>query len=93
MKPKILQEKKLEVQKKKFEVEQKMAQFEQEMAMLQQKEMMQVLQKMENIFSTLGKKGKYTAIINKGPAALLLGKPSFDLTNEVIKKYNEAYSS
>lgn len=91
LKPEARQAKMAEVQKKVAEVQQLYMTMQQDMMKRQNEVMGGILQKMNTILQTIGTDGGYTVILNKSETSLLFGKPSLDLTNELIRRYNEAY--
>lgn len=91
MKPEARQAKMIEVQKKAGEVQQLYMTMQQEMMKRQNDTMASIVQKMGTIANTMGTEGDYTAILNKTETIVLYSKPHLDLTNELIRRYNEAY--
>jgi outer membrane protein len=91
MKPEAKQAKMMEVQRKAAEVQQIYMGMQQDMMKRQNEVMGAILQKMNTVASTIGTEGGYTAILNKTETSVLYAKPSLDLTNELIRRYNEAY--
>jgi outer membrane protein len=90
MKPAVKQEKAMELQKKIGEVQQLYVSMQQDMVKRQQDAMGGILQKMSGTFQALGKEGDFTVILNKSETAVLYVKPSLDLTNEAIRRFNES---
>ena len=92
LKPEVLQERVMDIQKRRLELEQKLMQAQQGLMQQRQQEAQGMLAKMKIVLEGIGKEKKLTAVINKSPGSLLLGKPQFDVTNEAIRKYNAAYA-
>lgn len=95
MKPEVKQQKEAEFQRKYAELQQMYMNFQQDMAKRQQEVMGELFHKNSLIIQTLGREGDYTMIFSKSElnpqSAVLYAKPSLDLTNEVIRRYNDAY--
>jgi len=91
MKPSVLQEKNAERDKKVREVQQLYMSMQQDMQKKQQEVMGAILQKMGTVLQTIGKDGDYTVILNKNEASVLFAKPHLDVTNELIRRYNDSY--
>ena len=51
--------------------------------------MKKILEKMERILHEIGRGQGYTMILEKSEGRILYALPSLDLTNEVIRRYNE----
>ncbi len=52
-----------------------------------------IFKKMSLIINKIAQKGQYTYILNGTETTVLYGKSQWDLTNEVIRKYNETYKN
>ncbi len=79
-----------ELQQKLVELQGALMQHQKELGQKEAEVMKKILQKMERILQELGRTQGYTMIFEKGEARLLWALPSMDLTNEVIRRYNEA---
>lgn len=86
------QKKMMEVQKKGAEVQQLYVNMQQDMMKRQNEVMGGIMQKMNTVLSNIATDGGYTFILNKSESSVLYGKPALDVTNEVIRRYNETYS-
>ncbi len=51
--------------------------------------MQKILAKMERILREIGESQGFTLILEKGESRILYALPSMDLTNEVIRRYND----
>jgi outer membrane protein len=61
-------------------------------AELQQKDMeltQGILREIEEVIKALGEKEKFTIIFEKNQAGILFATPAIDITDKVIKQYNE----
>lgn len=91
MKPGVQEEKQRELQRKYAEAQQLLMAGQQELAKLEQELMSGILGKMGTIVQTKGSAGDYTVILDKSRGGVLYSKPHLDLTNEIIREYNDAY--
>lgn len=81
----------VDFQQKLMELQQVFMTEQQELAKLEQKTLAGITKKMRGVISDIGRKGKYTLILEVQENRLLFGKPHLDLTNEVIRKYNQKF--
>jgi len=84
------EEKRLEIQKKLAELQSIYVNLQKEMAQKEQEAMSGILQKNGTIIEQLGKTNGFDYILNS--ATVLFSKQtSNDLTNEVVRRYNDSY--
>lgn len=89
MKPEIKQDKLNELQKKLMETQQTYFALQQELSKREQDATGEIFKKMSVIMQTMGEDQGYTLIVEK--SAVLYAKGALDLTNELIRRYNDAY--
>jgi outer membrane protein len=89
MKPEVKQDKLNELQKKLMETQQTYMQLQQELSKREQDATAEIFKKMGVILQTMGEEQGYTLIVEK--SAVLYAKGALDLTNELIRRYNDAY--
>jgi outer membrane protein len=91
MKPEVKQEKMADLQKKLLETQQTYVQLQQDLSKREQDATGEIFKKMGVILNTMGEEQGYTLIVEK--SAVLYAKSALDLTNELIRRYNDAYGS
>lgn len=91
MTPEAKQEKAAELQRKLMEVQQIYFQLQQELSQKEAQATSGIFAKMGTLLETMGRESGYTIIVEK--SAVVYAKPSLDLTNELIRRYNDAYGS
>lgn len=89
MKPEVKQEKVADLQKKLMETQQVYMQLQQELSKREADATAEIFKKMGVILTTMGEEQGYTLIVEK--SAVLYAKSALDLTNELIRRYNDAY--
>ncbi len=89
MKPEVKQEKVAELQKRLYEVQQTYFQLQKDLSEKEAKATGEIFAKMGTLLQTMGRDAGYTIIIEK--SAVLYAKNHIDLTNELIRNYNNAY--
>lgn len=89
MTPEAKQEKMTQLQQKLGETQQLYVQLQQELSQREAKITGEIFQKMGTILQTMGRDAGYTVIVEK--SAVLYAKNHIDLTNELIRRYNDAY--
>jgi outer membrane protein len=89
MKPEAKQERVAELQKKLLEVQQLYFQMQQELTKKEADATGEIFKKMGTILSTMGQQDGFDLIVEK--SAVLYSKNHLDLTNELIRRYNDAY--
>ncbi len=78
-----------ELQQQFMELQTALVGHQKELAGKEAEVMKKILAKMERILQQIGTKQGFTMIFEKGEGRVLFGQPSLDLTNEVIRRYNE----
>jgi len=91
MKPEAREAKTAELQRKLMEVQQLYFSLQKELSEKEQKVTAGIFQKMGTLLQTMGREEGYTMIVEK--SAVLYAKNHIDLTNELIRRYNKAYSA
>ncbi len=85
------QAKRAEFEAKVMELQQLLYKEQQVLEQLKGKELAAIRTKMQKIIAKVGKSNGYTLILEIQENRLLYAKPHLDLTNEVIRKYNNKY--
>ena len=83
------QDKLAELQKKLLETQQTYYQLQQELSKREQDATAEIFKKMGVLLQGMGEEQGYTLIVEK--SAVLYAKGALDLTNELIRRYNDAY--
>ncbi len=83
----------LEFQRKFNALRQRLVKEQQEFETLQSKAFSEITTKLQAIIKTIGKSQGYTMIMEVQGSSLLFAKPHLDLTNEVIRRYNQGEKS
>ncbi len=91
MKPEVKQDKLNDLQKQLMETQQLYFQLQQELSKREQDATAGIFKKMGVILQTMGEEQGYTLIVEK--SAVLYAKGALDLTNELIRRYNDAYGN
>jgi outer membrane protein len=89
MKPEVKQDKLNELQKRLMETQQLYYALQQELSKREGDVTAEIFKKMGVILQTMGETDSYTLIVEK--SAVLYAKGALDLTNELIRRYNDAY--
>lgn len=89
MKPEAKAERVAELQKKLLEVQQLYFQMQQELTKKEADATGEIFKKMGTIMTTMGQQDGFDLIVEK--SAVLYSKNHLDLTNELIRRYNDAY--
>jgi outer membrane protein len=89
MKPEVKQEKVAELQKRLLEVQQMYFAMQQELTKRESEVTGEIFKKMGVILQTMGQEQEFDMIVEK--TAIIYAKPSLDVTNELIRRYNDAY--
>jgi len=82
---------KIEFQTKLMELQQTFMKEQQELQASEAKELSAITDKMRVVIQEIGKAGNYTLILEIQENRLLHAKPHLNLTNEVIRKYNQKH--
>lgn len=86
-------QKQTELQKKLFDLTQKWDKGRQEMANQERQELQKIFAKMDPIIADIAQKEGLTMVFEKSDSGLVYAPASLDLTNELVRKYNDAYKS
>jgi len=89
MKPEVKQEKLNDLQKRLLETQQLYFQLQQELSKREGEATAEIFKKMGVILQTLGEEQGFSMIVEK--SAVVYAKPSLDVTNELIRRYNDSY--
>jgi outer membrane protein len=89
MKPEVKQAKVEELQKKLYETQQLYMSLQGELSKREAEAAQEILKKMGVIVQTMGAEQGFTLIVDR--TAVLYTKEALDLTNELIRRYNESY--
>jgi outer membrane protein len=84
-------QKQTELQKKLFELAQKWEKGKAEMAGKQQEELQGIFKKMDPIIASIAQREGLTLVFEKQDSGLVYAPPSLDLTNELVRIYNDQY--
>jgi outer membrane protein len=91
MTPDAKQEKMADLQRRLMEVQQLYYQLQQELSAKEAEATSGIFAKMGTLLEAMGREQGYSLIVEK--SAVLYAKPSMDLTNELIRRYNDAYGN
>ena len=80
----------MEFQRKFVALRETLVKEQQELKKLEGDALSKITTKLRGIIKQIGKSGGYTLIIEAQESSLLFAKPHLDLTNEVIRKYNQS---
>jgi outer membrane protein len=89
MKPEVKQEKLNDLQKRLLETQQLYFQLQQELSKREGDATAEIFKKMGVLLQTMGEEQGFSMIVEK--SAVVYAKPSLDVTNELIRRYNDAY--
>ena len=89
--PEALKEKKRELGMKNREFQRSYNDFMDEMKQHEKDLRTPILKELSRIAGDIGKKGGYTLIVHKDRTLIIYYPESIDITNEVIRRYNEFY--
>lgn len=89
MKPEVKQEKLNDLQKRLLETQQLYFQLQQELSKREGEATAEIFKKMGVILQTMGEEQGFSMIVEK--SGVVYAKPSLDVTNELIRRYNDAY--
>lgn len=80
-----------ELQKKVVELTQKWEKGRQDMGAKERSELQAIFAKMDPIIATLAQREGMTMVFEKSDSGLVFAPPSLDLTNELVRLYNDQY--
>ncbi|MBM4319783.1 MAG: OmpH family outer membrane protein [Deltaproteobacteria bacterium] len=78
-----------ELQQKLIELQGSLVEHQKDLSKEEAKVMQKILEKMEKILNDIGRTQGFTMILDKSEGRILFAEPSLDLTNEVIRRYND----
>lgn len=82
-----------ELQKRLFDLTQKAEKMQVEMAQAEQKELKKIFEKMDPIIAGIAQREGLTMVFEKTDSGLVYAPASLDLTNELVRTYNDKYPS
>ncbi len=91
MDEKALREKRMELERKMSDYKILYQDAQRELRERDRKVYEKLMAMLKRIIDKIGKKEGYTVIFEKNQAGILYGSPKVDLTNKVLKMFNEAY--
>jgi outer membrane protein len=86
-------QKEQELQRKVYDLAQKWEKGKAEMANRERGELQAIFQKMDPIIASIAQREGFTFVFEKTDSGLVYAPPSFDLTNELVRLYNDSHRS
>lgn len=83
--------KQTELQKKLFDLAQRWEKGKAEMAQQERTELQSIFQKMDPIIATIAQREGFTMVFEKSDSGLVYAPASLDVTNELVRLYNDQY--
>lgn len=80
-----------ELQKRLFELTQRAEKLQAEMAQSEQRELKKIFEKMDPIIAAIAVREALTMVFEKTDSGLVYAPASLDLTNELVRTYNDKY--
>jgi len=80
-----------ELQKRLFELTQRAEKLQAEMAQSEQRELKKIFEKMDPIIAAIAVREGLTMVFEKTDSGLVYAPASLDLTNELVRTYNDKY--
>ena len=80
-----------ELQKRLFELTQRAEKLQAEMAQSEQKELKKIFEKMDPIIASIAVREGLTMVFEKTDSGLVYAPASLDLTNELVRTYNDKF--
>jgi outer membrane protein len=80
-----------ELQKRLFELTQRAEKLQAEMAGAEQKELKKIFEKMDPIIAAIAQREQLTMVFEKTDSGLVYAPASLDLTNELVRTYNDKF--
>lgn len=80
-----------DLQKRLFELTQEAEKLQVEMAQSEQKELKKIFEKMDPIIAGIAQREGLTMVFEKTDSGLVYAPASLDLTNELVRSYNDKY--
>lgn len=82
-----------ELQKRLFDLTQRAEKMQAELAQAEQKELKKIFEKMDPIISAIATREGLTMVFEKTDSGLVFAPASLDLTNELVRTYNDKFPS
>lgn len=82
-----------ELQKRLFELTQRAEKLQAEMAASEQRELKKIFEKMDPIIAAIAVRESLTMVFEKTDSGLVYAPASLDLTNELVRTYNDKFPS
>jgi outer membrane protein len=82
-----------ELQKRLFDLTQRAERMQAELAQSEQKELKKIFEKMDPIIASIATREALTMVFEKTDSGLVFAPASLDLTNELVRTYNDKYPS
>ena len=93
MDDKVASAKEMELQKKTYEFAQKAEKLRTELADSERKELGSIFPKLETLLGQIAQREGLTMVFDRSSSGLAWAPPSLDLTNELIRMYNQQYKA
>lgn len=91
MSEEVRNQKLTDMQKRVFELTQKAERMQVEMAQSEQKELKRIFEKMDPIIASIAQREGLTLVFEKTDSGLVYAPASLDLTNELVRTYNDKF--
>lgn len=82
-----------ELQKRLFDLTQRAERMQAELAQSEQKELKKIFEKMDPIIASIATREQLTMVFEKTDSGLVYAPASLDLTNELVRTYNDKFPS
>jgi outer membrane protein len=82
-----------ELQKRLFDLTQRAERMQAELAQSEQKELKKIFEKMDPIIASIATREGLTMVFEKTDSGLVYAPASLDLTNELVRTYNDKFPS
>jgi outer membrane protein len=82
-----------ELQKRLFDLTQRAEKMQAELAQSEQKELKKIFEKMDPIIASIAQREGLTMVFEKTDSGLVFAPASLDLTNELVRTYNDKFPS
>jgi outer membrane protein len=86
-------QKEQELQRKVYDLAQRWEKGKAEMANRERTELQAIFQKMDPIIASIAQREGFTLVFEKTDSGLVYAPPSLDLTNELVRLYNDSHKS
>lgn len=91
MSEEVRNEKYAEMQRRLLELTQKAERLQVELADKERQELKKIFEKMDPIIAAIAQRENLSAVLEKTDSGLVYALPSLDLTNELVRSYNDKY--